>query len=83
MLEEAKRSICHLQHLLEKKSGNMGPLLTKITSLNTDTLQRRGQWELKLVDGIKKKKKNSKTKLPLLPSPFPIGLGRASKHVKM
>lgn len=81
VLEEAKRSICHLQHLLEKSSGNMGPLLTKITSLNTDTLQQRGQWELKLVEGIKKK--NRKTKLPLLPSPSPIGLGRVSKNVKM
>ncbi len=52
MLEEARRSICHLQHLPEKSSCNMGPLLTKITSLNTDTLQQRGQWELKLVEGI-------------------------------
>lgn len=43
--EEARRSICHLQHLLEKNSGNTGPLLTKITSLNTDTLQQRGHRE--------------------------------------
>lgn len=81
VLEEARRSICHLQHLLEKGCGSTGPLLTKITFLNTDTLQQRGHWEQKLVEGSKKT--SQKTKLPLPPSPSPISLGRVSKNVKM
>lgn len=51
---EARRSICHLQHLPEKSSGNTEALLTKITSLNTESVQQRGHWELKLAEGIKK-----------------------------
>lgn len=82
VLEKARRSICHLRHLLEKSSGNTGLLLTKITSLNTDTLQQRGHREQKVAEGIKKRKPRM-TKLPLPPSPSPISPGTVSKNVKM
>lgn len=60
--------ICHLQHLLEKSPGNMGPLLTKITSLTIDTLQQRGHWEQSLLGGFKKIQKDK------TPSPPPVSL---------
>lgn len=67
VLQEARSSICHLQHLLERSCGEMGPLLTKIASLNTDTAQQTGHRETETCGGELKKKKSSKTKLPHLP----------------
>lgn len=76
--------ICHLQHLLEKSPGNMGPLLTKITSLTTDILHQRGHWEQSLVGGFKKNPGRQNSLFPpSLQSPSPVNLGRMRKNVKM
>lgn len=80
VLEEARRSICHLQHLRERSTGNMGPLFTKISSLNTDALQQTGHWEQKLVEGSRKKNPGRQNSL-FPPPPSPIS--RISRGVKI